>query len=64
MKLNSFVNYKLSLKKLQCGTQKCNKMHIGRTQDERTCTDLHVDGWKEDLFMSVKTGKSNLKRHI
>ena len=46
VKLNSYLNYKISSKKLQCGTQKCKKMHIGSTRKPSICRDLHIDGWK------------------
>ena len=55
VKLNSYINYKISSKRLQCGADKCKKMHIGKTCDVNTCTDLYVDGWKEENVTNVET---------
>ena len=41
---NTFVNNKTNLKKLQFGTEKCHKMHVGKKVEE-ICPDLFVDGW-------------------
>ena len=30
-------------------------MHIGKTCDVNTCTDLYVDGWKEENVTNVET---------
>ena len=56
IKSNSFLNYKVSSKKLQCGTSKCKNMHIGSTRNESICSPLYVDGWKEIDVTSVETG--------
>ena len=45
--LNSFVNYKVSSKKLQFGAQKCKKLHIGQQRQLHKCASLFIDGWKE-----------------
>ena len=45
--LNSFVNYKASSKKLQFGTEKCKKNHIGKNTVTHKCGPLFIDGWKE-----------------
>jgi hypothetical protein len=54
--LNSYTNYKISSKKLQCGTEKCKKMHVGHTHEEKTCPELTIDGWKENLVRHVEMG--------
>ena len=54
VKLNAYINYKISSKRLQCGADKCKKMHIGKTCDVNTCTDLYVDGWKEENVTNVE----------
>ena len=59
LQMNSFINYKISSKKLQCGTEKCKKMHIGSPQ-EIICPDLHVDGWAEECVKSFETGTTEL----
>ena len=58
---NSFINYKISSKKLQCGIERCKKMHIGRTQNEVTCPELYVDGWKEHYVNNVETNVVKVK---
>ena len=59
IQMNSFINYKISSKKLQCGTEKCKKMHIERP-NEMTCPELHVDGWAEECVNSFETGSTEL----
>ena len=61
VKSNSYINYKISSKKLQCGAQKCKRMHIGNTQNPLMCSELMIDGWKEENVTFVETGKSQLK---
>ena len=36
------------IKKLQFGTSKCIKMHIGKS--EILCKDLHVGEWKNEMI--------------
>ena len=43
--MNTFLNTKTSMKKLQYGVQKCYKMHVGRNCVKEICPDLSVDGW-------------------
>ena len=61
VKTNSYINYKISSKKLQCGAQKCKRMHIGSTQNPLICSELMIDGWKEENVTFVETGKSQRK---
>ena len=56
-KMNQFINHKTALKKLQFGTSKCVKLHIGRTCNDLLCTDLYVDGWKVEVLKDEKSGK-------
>ena len=58
--MNAFMNTKTSIKKLQYGTQKCFKMHVGKTCNQDICPDLHVDGWNVTTVKEVETG--NLKQ--
>ena len=44
--MNTYINSKSAMKKLQFGTSKCIKMHIGKTCNKTLCKDLFVDGWK------------------
>ena len=45
------------MKKLQFGTSKCVKLHVGKTHDDTLCRDLFVDGWKIDVMTDATTGK-------
>ena len=36
-------------------------MHIGKTHDSLTCTDLYIDGWKEKAVKSVETNKVKIE---
>ena len=45
---NAYINFKTSSKKLQFGTQKCKKIHIGKTCDKYKCQPLFVENWEEN----------------
>ena len=47
--LNQFLNSKTAMKRLQFGTTKCIKLHVGKTCNEAICPDLFVDGWKLEV---------------
>ena len=57
---NAFVNTKTNQKKLQFGTEKCHKMHVGKKVEE-ICPDLFVDGWSMKEVTEVNTGKRVIK---
>ena len=42
--MNSYLNAKASVKKLQFGMSKCHKLHVGK--EKRSCPDLYLDEWK------------------
>ena len=44
--LNQYINFKTGSKRLQFGTSKCIKMHVGKSDSKILCKDLHVGGWK------------------
>ena len=52
---NAYINTKSNLKKLQFGTDKCHKMHVGKTKIEEICPDLFVDEWKMNEVSEVET---------
>ena len=56
--MNQYINSKTAMKKLQFGTSKCFKLHVGKTCNETLCKDLFVDGWKIDIVGDADTGKS------
>ena len=56
--MNEYINCKTAEKRLQFGTKKCIKLHVGRTKNETLCKDLSVDGWKVEVETDNKSGKS------
>ena len=44
------------LKNLQCGTNKCQNIHIGSTRKESIGIPLYLEGWKEIYVGSEETG--------
>ena len=54
--MNSYLNTKTSIKKLQYGVEKCFKMHVGRKYNQEICPDLYVNGWKLKTVSEVETG--------
>ena len=45
--INSFLSCKSNTKKLQFGTGKCKKMHIGKQYEAFKCHPIYVDNWSE-----------------
>ena len=43
--MNSFINTKSSIKKLQFGVEKCYKLHVGKNRV--VCPSLKIDKWKK-----------------
>ena len=62
--LNQFINVKTASKKLQFGTTKCIKMHIGKLESDALCKDLHVGSWKIDVIDDPITGKPSNKEYF
>ena len=62
--LNQFINVKTATKKLQFRTTKCIKMHIGKSENEALCKDLHVGGWRIDVIDDAVTGKPKNKEYF
>ena len=56
-KINEFINTKTALKRLQFGTSKCVKMHVGKTCNPTLCRDLFVDGWNVEVEEDLETRK-------
>ena len=53
--MNSFINTKTAIKKLQFGTEKCTKIHVGKTRAEHKCQALHVEKWSEKAVEDSET---------
>ena len=47
--INAYINHKTSSKKLQFGTDKCKKMHVGKIKEDYKCRKLVIDQWTEEL---------------
>jgi hypothetical protein len=56
-KMNEFINTKTATKRLQFGTSKCVKMHVGKTCNPTLCRDLFVDGWNVEAEENTETGQ-------
>ena len=54
--VNQYINLKTATKRLQFGTSKCIKMHVGKTKDDFLCKDLYVGGWKTEVVTDPVTG--------
>ena len=54
--MNNLINSKTALKRLQFGTSKCIKLHVGKSCNKTLCKDLFVGGWKVDAVTDTETG--------
>ena len=54
--VNAFIKPKSNMKKLQYGTKKCHKMHLGKKKTSTVCPDLYVDEWKLSEVAEIETG--------
>ena len=59
VKMNSYLNAKTNLKRLQYGEDKCHKLHVGRKNE--TCPELYIDTWKVKTVSQVNTNKFDLE---
>ena len=46
--INSYMQCKTSSKKLQFSTNKCKKLHIGKTCESLLCHSIYVDKWERN----------------
>ena len=54
--MNEYINFKTGSKRLQFGTSKCIKMHVGKPNSDILCNDLHVGEWKLEVVDNIQTG--------
>jgi hypothetical protein len=54
--MNNFINSKTAMKRLQFGTSRCIKLHVGKSCNKPLCKDLFVGGWKVDAVTDTETG--------
>ena len=51
-KMNNFLNTRTNILGLQFGSQKSEKMHIGKKYfNSHICVDFEVDVWKDQLLV-------------
>ena len=60
--MNQYINMKTGCKRLQFGTSKCIKMHVGRR--DILCKDLHVGGWKVEPVTDSETGVTSNREYF
>ena len=61
--MNTYINYKTNSKKLQFGTTKCKKMHVGKTKEDFKCLPMSVDKWEEVEVSNENTAKILIEDH-
>ena len=58
--MNNFLNTRTNIMNLQFGSDKCEKVHIGKKLNKDVCPTLLVDSWKE-VVEENGDGKQTLK---
>ena len=59
--MNQYINSKTGCKRLQFGTNKCIKMHIGKSESDTLCKDLYVG---VDAVTDQVTGKCRSREYF
>ena len=59
VEVNSFINAKTNVKKLQFGVDKCHQIHVGG--QEHLTPELYVDNWEVKKISEEGKGVKNLK---
>ena len=54
------MHHKTSSKKLQFGTEKCRKMHVGKLKAEYKCKKLLIDKWTEQVRFNIDKNEFEL----
>ena len=62
--LNEYINFKTGTKKLQFGTSKCIKMHIGKENSKILCKDVHVGEWNTEVMEDPTTGGHKIHEYF
>ena len=58
---NSYIRFKSLSKKLQFGSEKCKKIHVGKVKEDYKCQPLYVDKWEEGIVED--SGIFNIEDH-
>ena len=61
IQLNQFINSKTAMKRVQFGTSKCIKLHVGKSCNKIICKDLTVGGWKTEVVTDSLTGNCTIE---
>ena len=62
--MNSYMNFQTNSKKLQFGSTKCKKIHVGKYCEDFKCQNLTVDNWEEIEVTNEETGKVEMEDHF
>ena len=57
VQMNEFLNTRTNIINLQFGSDKCEKMHVGKKHVKSICPKLSVDSWKEIVQANDKGNK-------
>ena len=58
---HAYLTLKTDVKKLQFGSKKCKKIHIGKYCEKYKCQELKVDKWEELEIRNEETGMNDIK---
>ena len=58
---HAYLAFKTDSKKLQFGTQKCKKLHVGKSFDDFKCQTLKIQNWEEVEVVNDKTGMDGIE---
>ena len=62
--MNSYMNFQTNSKKLQFGSTKCKKIHVGKYCEDFKCQNLNVDNWEEIEVTNEETGEVEMEDHF
>ena len=60
-KMNTFLNTRTSIIWFQYGCEKCEKIHVGKSQNEDICPIITIDSWNLE---AVKNGENWESRDV
>jgi hypothetical protein len=58
------MNFKTNSKKLQFGSTKCKKIHVGKYCQDFKCQQLKVHNWEEVEIRNDETGNIDIEDHF
>ena len=59
--MNSFINAKTAIKKLQFGPQKCHVIHVGKDHKQFTKVPHYAEGWEVTEVKEFQTGERQVE---